>query len=169
MNITKVLESSNVERFHSATGVAKQTIAQHSWGVAMLCQYFKPDCSKELILAALTHDCSELETGDIPSTAKWKNPKLKLMLDKIEAKTEEHWGIAYKLSTDENKLLKLCDALEGMNYCIQRRKQGELEASDIFYRWVDFVSDKFIFTNDKEHDFYYSLILEMGDINHGRK
>lgn len=166
MDISKILQSSGVSRFHAVPGLAPQTIAQHSWGVAVLCQYFKPKCRKELILAALTHDCTELVTGDIPSTAKWQSPELKTILDKIESETEQEWGIAFELNPEEKRLLKLCDGLEGMNYCIERRRQGDLEASVVFYRWADFVMGKFVF-NDKETEFVSGLITKMGNLTNG--
>ena len=166
MNIDKVLESSNVSRFHAVPGLAPQTIAQHSWGVAMLCQYFNPDCSKDLILAALTHDCTEMVTGDTPATAKWESPELKALLDKIESEVEQEWGIQFSLNILDKRLLKLCDGLEGMNYCLERRKLGELEASVVFYRWSEFIMDKFDLSK-KESAYLSSLINKMGAINNG--
>lgn len=167
MNISKVLESSGVSRFHAVPGLAQQTIAQHSWGVAILCQYFNPMCRKELILSALTHDCTELITGDIPATAKWESNELKVILDQIESKTEQEWGIQFQLDDDEKRLLKLCDGLEGMNYCIERRKLGELEASTVFYRWANFITGKFAL-NKQERDFYNDLVSLMKDARDGR-
>ena len=168
MNISKVLESSGVRRFHAVPGLTPQTIAQHSWGVSMLCQYFNPKCRKELVLAALTHDCAELVTGDIPATVKWESPELKVILDQIESKTEQEWGIQFTLDEYEKRLLKLCDGLEGMNYCLERRRQGELEASVVFYRWAEFVLTKHSL-NKIENEFYLSLIKQMGDLTNGRK
>lgn len=167
MDINKVLQSSGVSRFHAVPGLAPQTIAQHSWGVAMLCQHFKPKCRKELVLAALTHDCTEMVTGDIPATAKWQSPELKTMLDKIESQTEKEWAIQFELNHEEKRLLKLCDGLEGMNYCLERRKQGELEASVVFYRWSDFITGKFVLS-DKETEFLSNLITKMGNLTNGR-
>lgn len=168
MNIVKVLESSNVSRFHAVTGMTPQTIALHSWGVALLCQHFWPDCSKNLILAALTHDCAELITGDIPGTAKWANPELKVLLDSIEADIEKEWKIDYNLDLVEKRMLKLCDCLEGMNYCLERRKHGELEASVVFGRWSSYISDNFSL-NTSQRDFFNGLCNQMGAINNGRQ
>lgn len=167
MDINKVLQSSGVSRFHAVPGLTPQTIAQHSWGVAILCQHFKPKCRKELVLAALTHDCTEMVTGDIPATAKWQSPELKTILDKIESQTEKEWGIQFELNPEEKRLLKLCDGLEGMNYCLERRKQGELEASVVFYRWSDFIMGKFALS-DKETEFLSGLINKMGNLTNGR-
>ena len=166
MNISKVLQSSGVGRFHAAPGLSSQTIAQHSWGVTMLCQYFDPECRKELVLAALTHDCTEAVTGDIPATAKWQSPELKTVLDEIEAKVEKEWGIHFELTEQEQRLLKLCDGLEGMNYCLERRRHGEMEASVVFYRWADFIMGKFML-NDTETEFLSELITKMGNLTNG--
>tara|TARA_R110000851_G_scaffold96792_2_gene209954 strand:- start:34716 stop:35207 length:492 start_codon:yes stop_codon:yes gene_type:complete len=163
MNISKVLESSNVSRFHQVTGMTQQTIAQHSWGVSLLCQHLMPECSKDLILAALTHDCTELVTGDIPAPAKWAYPELKSVLDEIEEITEKEWGINFDLPTYEKRMLKLCDALEGMNYCIQRREVGELEAAIVFGKWANHIVEKFTLS-EQEHDMFDNLIFKMSTL-----
>lgn len=160
MNISKILESANVDRFHAVPNLTGQTIAQHSWGVAMLIQYFAPECRKEVVLAALTHDCAELITGDIPATTKWENPELKFTLSMVEDRIERQWGIKFDLNSEEEKLLKLCDALEGMNYCVERAEMGEVAASKIFWRW-----QKHVFTNlqmdEKQNSFFSELTSKM--------
>lgn len=167
MDINNILKSSTVSRFHAVPGLTSQTIAQHSWGVAMLCQYFNPNCSKDLILAALTHDCTEMITGDVPATAKWQSKELKAVLNEIERKVEKQWGIQFNLNDEEKRLLKLCDCLEGMNYCLERRKQGELEALEVFNRWYIFVTSTFSL-NDKEGEFISNLLKEMKRVKNGR-
>lgn len=164
MKIKDILKSGDVSRFHSNTGISKQPISDHSWGVSLLCQYFNPNCSKELILAALTHDCAEAVTGDTPAPAKWLEPKLKVLLDSIEERVEADWGINFTLSLDEKRLLKLCDGLEGMSYCIKRRSMGELEATAPFYKWAQFI-DYNNELSELEEEYYMSLLTQMEEIN----
>lgn len=141
--ILTILDSGEVERFHQQPRVTKQTIAQHSWRMSMLIQYFNPDCRKELILAALTHDCSEYVTGDSPATIKWHSPILKAELDSIEEKVEKDWGIQFGLTEPEKRLLKFCDVLEGMIYTTDRYESGERRAAFAYDQWNIFMEKTF--------------------------
>lgn len=145
MNISKVLESGDVERFHSNPGITKQRNSEHQWGVAMLCQHFNPKCRKEVLLAAMTHDAPELITGDLPATFKWSNPEVKPFLDKFEQEIETEWGINFELNEGEKFLLKVCDMLEGMQYCIKRFKCGEYNAQIPFFAWDRVICKSYAF------------------------
>lgn len=146
MDIDNILASGDVERFHSVPGMVKQDIANHSWGVALLVQYFDPNCRKELLLAALTHDCAELKTGDIPADVKWENPDLKKALSEMEERIEKEWGIHYNLTAQETTLLKICDCLEGMTYCLKRLNMGEQGAGYPFGKWYNFLKENYLLT-----------------------
>jgi len=168
MNIIKVLESSGVMRFHSVPGVTMQSIAEHSWGVALLCQKFMPYCSKDLILTALTHDCAELMTGDVPAPAKWKSHNLKSELDGMEMEVDSKWGIVFDLADyREHVLLKICDALEGMNYCLSRREHGEVGASAPFQAWSNHLLKTFDLSEEQK-SFHKILIFRMEKLTNGR-
>ena len=84
MDIKLVLQSGSISRFHNTLVDKKQTVDQHSWEVAVILNEIYPDCSKELLVYALLHDCNEQATGDVPSPTKRAYPKLKMLLDKIE-------------------------------------------------------------------------------------
>ena len=144
VNIKDILKSGDVTRFHSVPNMAAQKNSEHSWGVAVLCWYFKPDCSRNLILKALTHDCAELITGDTPATVKWSDPKIKEVLDAIEDKVEFEWGIGTFIINDEEKeLLKFCDMIEGMNYCLNQRECGNRAAEFPFSQWAEAILKRF--------------------------
>lgn len=147
MKIKKIMQSGGVERFHSTPGITKQRNSEHQWGVALLCQHFTPDCRKEVILAAMTHDAVELITGDIPSPFKWSNKEIKPLLDKFERQIEKEWGINFELEPAEKFLLKICDMFEGMEYCIKRFKCGEMNAQIPFYAWSNHISTDYISIN----------------------
>jgi 5'-deoxynucleotidase YfbR-like HD superfamily hydrolase len=171
MNINQVLNSGDVERFHAVPGMEKQLVSSHSWGVALLCHKFFPEAAPVLVLKALTHDCAELITGDVPADCKWVNPEVKEALDKVEKRVEEDMGISYELTDAERDMLKIADALEGMRYCLSRRDHGEIVAVTIFNRWSEF-----LFKNYKNammsykgcYTYYESLNKFMG-VSHGRK
>lgn len=140
MDIINVMISGDVTRFHAVPGISPQSVSEHSWGVAILCQAFTPKCRKDVILAALTHDCAELITGDIPATLKWENMDIKTAIHTIEDRVEKRWGIKVALTPFELEILKIADCLEGMTYCMKRRRCGELEASVIFGRWDNYIT-----------------------------
>ena len=139
MNIRKVLQSGNVVRFHNSIGMDKQKNSEHEWEVALILQYIYPQCSKELLLAALTHDAAEYYTGDIPFPIKQASPELKSVLDKLEHHWEEQNGVHFDLQVEEAYFLKLADTLSGMWYCIQQVKEGKINAKRPFRKWRKFI------------------------------
>ena len=139
MNIRKVLQSGDVVRFHNSIGMDKQKNSEHEWEVALILQYIYPECSKELLLAALTHDAAEYYTGDIPFPIKQASPELKSVLDKLERHCEEDNGVHFNLHPEEAYFLKLADTLSGMWYCIQQVKEGKVCAKRPFRKWRKFI------------------------------
>jgi len=139
MNIRKILQSGNVVRFHNSIGMDKQKNSEHEWEVALILQHIYPQCSKELLLAALTHDAAEYYTGDIPFPIKQASPELKSVLDKLEHQWEEQNGVHFNLHPEEAYFLKLADTLSGMWYCIQQVKEGKINAKRPFRKWREFI------------------------------
>ena len=159
MEVFNVLASGDVERFHNAVGISKQLISSHSWGVALLCHYFDPNCSKELILAAMTHDCPEFKTGDLPAPVKWKFPEVGHTMDQYEKEVAREMGIEITLTPEETALLKICDRLEGMQYCVSRMRMGERGALQPFFKWRDFLETQNL--NPKQRTFMLVLVADM--------
>lgn len=69
------MRAGRVRRWHTNPGL-EQSVAEHSWGVAVLLLLENPDVSKDLLIAALLHDAHEVSFGDIPSPAKQAYPAL---------------------------------------------------------------------------------------------
>lgn len=119
-----IRQASAVKRFHILRTLNEQTVGAHSHGVAMLIMQIEPTCSATLLKAALTHDLHERDTGDMPSTAKWKYPKL------AEAMTEAemHWntsrGFNFELSREERNILQFCDYFELMLWSYEELCMG---------------------------------------------
>jgi len=138
MNIRKILQSGNVVRFHNSIGMDKQKNSEHEWEVALILQHIYPDCSKQLLLAALTHDAAEYFTGDIPFPTKQASPELKSVLDRLEQQWEEQNGVHFDLHPEEKFFLKLADTFSGMWYCIQQVREGKINAKRPFRKWREF-------------------------------
>lgn len=143
MNIKNILDSGAVVRFHSTPGVDKQLTAEHQWGVAMIVQHIEPDCSKNLLLAAMLHDAAEVVTGDVPFPIKRKSKKLKGLLDDLEKDWEAENGISHimeGLRPHETMILKVADTLEGMWYCTRQLRDGNKAAKAPFLAWSNAIN-----------------------------
>ena len=79
----KIRTGGKVKRWHTVTTIQQQTVAEHSWGVAMICRKLWPE-DKVLMEAALCHDLGEGLTGDVPWPVKQANFVFKKHLDEIE-------------------------------------------------------------------------------------
>ena len=109
MNIHEVWRSGLVRRWHSNPDMAStgQTNAQHQWGCAVLAAHLFPD-DHQVLLAAILHDVSEVNIGDVSGLAKYQNAELKAAIDDAEERNASDLGVSYVSS---NKL-KLIDMLE---------------------------------------------------------
>lgn len=122
-------------RYHTVDMHYRQTIADHSFGVAWFCELITEGrAPKELIMAALTHDLAEHIVGDIPSPAK-RSLGVGKMWDDFETKHLDEAGIAgyaWSLHPEEQVILKLADMLDGMMFCLRERKMGNHNVEVIF-------------------------------------
>ena len=167
MNIRNVLHSGDVVRFHNHVGIDKQKMSDHQWGVALIVQHIYPDCSKALLVAAMTHDAAEYLTGDIPFPAKQESPALANILRTIETNWEEKNGVHFDLANEEHDVLKMADTLEGMWYCVHQVRLGHINAKRPFRKWR-----AFFFTAFGRHqgdfprafELFNNLITEMGEL-----
>lgn len=111
MNFNVVYDAGMIERFHTCRTTRRQTVGEHSWGVAMVLMHIC-DPSVNLLKAAMLHDVPELVTGDIPAPAKWACRPLAEALNQFEDDICIGWGIAVELTDDEHNLLKWADMFE---------------------------------------------------------
>ena len=61
-NLIDILSGGEVKRYHTMKTIGEQTVANHSWGVAVILNWLKPDISKVALLKALSHDVAEKRT-----------------------------------------------------------------------------------------------------------
>jgi 5'-deoxynucleotidase YfbR-like HD superfamily hydrolase len=123
--VMELRKGANVRRYHTERIIGEQTVGHHSHGVAMLLvQYFPHMCRPNVIIACLTHDLAEGYVGDIPAPAKWDNPELGELLDKIEAKRINDLGLRSQLSDSELEAVKVCDYLESLLFAHEQLCMG---------------------------------------------
>ncbi len=139
MNITETLRSGYVLRWHTNPEMnhATENLAQHQWAVAMIVQWLYPDASKDLIMAALTHDVGELRAGDLSHDFKRDNPEFAEQHDIVETIFRENiCGADPALDHDEHTLLKIADWLAAWDY-MTRIRPGLRNRSDWLLQRMD--------------------------------
>lgn len=63
-----ILRGGNVVRYHTeGHALPRQTVAEHSWRMMSILLHLWPDASREMILAAHSHDIPEGVRGDPPA------------------------------------------------------------------------------------------------------
>lgn len=129
------------KRYHTVPGV-QHTVAEHSWGVAVIIAKLHPGPSSALLIAALYHDAAERHTGDAPATVKWEHQDVRDAYNRVERLWEESLGIAVPLTNDEQRWLKAADMLELVLFCEHVvDTTGNVYAEEIKQRGLQYLRD----------------------------
>lgn len=140
-NVLNVLDGGEVKRYHTMSIIGEQSVASHSWGVALILNWLKPDISKTAILKALAHDVAEKRTGDMPAPTKWHNPDLAKELSVVEKNIEAELGVDYELTEEEHEYFKQSDMFELLMYCVNQRSLGNTNVNVVFSNGVEKLVD----------------------------
>ena len=129
-----------VKRWHTISNAKEQTVAAHSWGVAVIIMELWPDSRADLIYASLLHDVPEQLIGDVPAPTKWAHPRLAKELSLAE---ETFWDIVKvkfpALTSEEVLKLKIADMMELLWYCIEEERLGNKNFKEVFVRGVEYI------------------------------
>lgn len=120
-------EGGEVRRFHTFPLIGVNNVAEHSFGVAWVCVALAggPErCSKNLLLAALSHDLAEHRIGDVRADAKRRSATLKNELDRLEEEELENHGMIFELGAEESVMLKMADNLDGLMFVVKEISMG---------------------------------------------
>lgn len=120
-----LLACGHTRRYHTHQTIGHQTVAEHSARVGLLVMQLcngKP--SANLLMAALTHDLGECETGDTPAPVKWQNPAIDRELGRLEGAFLVRHGLDFVLSSHEAQILKFADTLECGFYAVDQMMLG---------------------------------------------
>lgn len=134
MNTLAFLRRSGVvRRYHTEELLKPQDVAQHSYGVAWLCWWLcQGQVTMPLIMHALAHDAAEHGLGDIPSPTK-RELGIKPQVDAAEACLMEANGLRLPaLTTYEDLMLKMADALDGVLHCLHELELGNQTLYQVF-------------------------------------
>lgn len=86
----------------------RESLAEHHLMTAQIILCIFPNASRNLLIAAMTHDVGEAVTGDIPSPTK-DLLGIRKELDQIEAAHNPQWSVLEQLTPEEQKQLKFAD------------------------------------------------------------
>lgn len=145
--LDRLMDGGEITRYHTKRVLRPQSVAAHSARVGMLCQLVWPECSANLLRAALLHDISELCTGDVPSPVKWANPALKAELSRVTTQYETDHGLRMPLTEDEQLVLRWADLAEGAQFCIEEVRMGNSYLRGTMLRYVDAMGKTTIVSN----------------------
>lgn len=131
-----------VRRYHTVQTIGHQTVAEHSFNVAMiLLDLTNGKAHADLLKAALYHDLPEVFTGDIPATAKWASPPLVQSLKLLEDVFDSDYNLVVNLSEDDKKLLKFADMAELVMYSLDQLRLGNRNMISIAERGVNYLEE----------------------------
>lgn len=135
MRTFATLQAGEILRYHAVPTVGKQSVGEHSFGVAVICLYLTDGaCGLNLLTAALLHDTAEFLTGDVPFTIKQRSPDLKKLLSDEEIYAHKYVVLPFPVLTkEENIILKIADTIEGLLWC----RKTEIVAHTVTTRWQD--------------------------------
>lgn len=120
-----IREAGHTRRCHGTKIIGEQTVAEHSFHVAMLCiEICQGKASAELLKAALYHDLPECETGDVPAPVKWKSPAVAGALEEMEQEFNERHNLHVSITAEELIILKWADSLELAFFCVDQLMMG---------------------------------------------
>lgn len=110
-DLHSILRSGDVSRWHSNPDLShiRESVAEHHCRVAQIIRAFHPACSRNLLDAALHHDCGEMIVGDLPSPFKTSSPAAVDLHAAAEARALEGMGITIDLSPEDARWLKFAD------------------------------------------------------------
>lgn len=136
LRLLRLRAGADVLRYHTGGPpiLGEQRVGQHSANVQLILLCLHPNPSRALLLAALTHDLAEFDTGDSPAHVKWWNPEITAALEKVEEAVLARLDLQILLDAEEHQWLRLADTLEYMYFALEQRKLGNSNADIIFER-----------------------------------
>lgn len=140
-HMVEALAAGRTKRYHTRAMHDYQTVAAHSWGVAMLVLAITDTPSIDLLKAALVHDLGEAKTGDVPATAKWDSGELAYLLDQMEKYELLRMHLHVNLTVHDRRLLKFADILELMNHVTDEMLMGNRHAESMLTNALDYSKD----------------------------
>jgi 5'-deoxynucleotidase YfbR-like HD superfamily hydrolase len=139
-----IMQAGGTLRFHTWPPTIKtQTVAEHSWRVAMLVNLLGPSFGMP-IMAALEHDMAECKIGDLPAPGKRQPDFDRAAWNAMEHRVLEAngYGVATNcLTEEERRIVKLADNCEGALFCIDERMLGNQRIYEVFENYWSYIAE----------------------------
>jgi 5'-deoxynucleotidase YfbR-like HD superfamily hydrolase len=135
-------KAGSLRRYHSVPTIGVDTIAAHSFGVAMLTILMtNGNASLQLIKAALYHDLHETYTGDVPGPVKRFDNDIATIFLKLEDDFNRNHKLSVILTYQEEIVLSIADKLDGMLFCLEERRKGNRYMDPVFHKFSQWIKE----------------------------
>ena len=137
-DIQRVFYAGLTTRWHTNPHLAQtcDRLDGHQGRVARLILALFPDASRDLLIAALTHDDGESVTGDIPATY----PKSDMHKSAEALARGEIWGLGFQLlARYERERLRLADKLDAYMWAEHHAPAVVLDNPEWSEAWQEIV------------------------------
>ena len=161
MKLNDMMRAQHVKRFHIVNTTKSQSVAEHSFNVALLAREiaikmgFDSENIDKVTLAAMFHDMDEVITGDIPTPTKlrFKEKGVDLNNNGIE--------VPYQSGSDSvNRIVKIADYIEAAWFLEENGsgRHAESVLADIDAKMEEFIQSTFSL---KEATSAYQVLQEL--------
>lgn len=149
MNLKTFLEGRkglrNIRRFGMEFTLQDQNLAEHGFFVGsltyLICKSRGIEITSEELFKVMNHDFAETRTGDLNKLVKnevgdeWEDVEEKLCKD-IPGYTDT--GLILSISSPVLEVLRLCDAIDAVLYCIEEESLGNsrLHEAKMYYKSI---------------------------------
>jgi 5'-deoxynucleotidase YfbR-like HD superfamily hydrolase len=126
-----------VKRYHTQPTIGEQTVAHHSWGVAMLYDMICPNPTYEGLRECILHDSAELYIGDVPFQTKQAYKSVDSMYKELEDFVRKEVDIP---DDPKDPYVKVCDMLELCMFAYYQMTLGNANYKIVFDRGLDYIN-----------------------------
>jgi 5'-deoxynucleotidase YfbR-like HD superfamily hydrolase len=154
-----IIRGAEVTRYHTVKTLVDETVGHHSQMVALLCWLVDPNCSRNLLVAALAHDLAEHVLGDIPAPSK-REFGIGESVNALEDRLLKNAGLGVQLDEHEKRLMKFADNLQGLIKCGREVQMGNRRLREVFDRYRSYLEANVMIGREKN---LFNLVLEYFD------
>lgn len=158
-HIAFVRQGGHTKRFHTMQTILTDTVGHHSFNVFWLAHYLGTHLDQveryTLGLAAMAHDLPEQDVGDMPAPAK-REMGIKEEFHAFEQDMLNGMGLNFEqaLSREGRRILKLCDALDGLFFCVNERMMGSKVIAPAFSNFLNYAAQVLEMDKPQEVELY---------------
>lgn len=127
-----------VTRYHTLPRIRDQSVGEHSWQVMRIMLAGWPNCTRTALIHALTHDCAEVITGDLPYPVKILAPGLRESLMFLEKQARDKMYANFGLPVEYKEIqqfeldyVKLCEYIEMWEWSAHESNLGNKYAMTV--------------------------------------